>query len=464
VAAPWGDRGIVLWVGWQDLEGMTDAQLAAWHAHGVTAIVGQVEYLAGMGGSNTFTGGTPAPGGIQATLMSSHIGERARAAGISCFLGFYFTNVNNTQTPLAEWFDDQAWTSSVLPEMEGVAAAARKVGFAGVAVDQELYPQNGGVRTATWQWNYPGNTHPQATVRTEVTLRGRQLMQSLLNGFPGLSIIAYDTLLPDTWDSEIQVADNGETDAYADSVQINLWDGMTSVDGYGAVLLLDADFYKTPGVPGTSWDQALAYEDRTVYPYLSSHLSNWSYAATHVSEVPFAWINSDGTDDRFGAARSPGYVKDQLASFRRWTTDGVFGVYNANSLDEAFYPPYYPAMDAATASGVDPTVKPYLVVRPLPRSVAGVLDLTGVAGDPDAVRSVLCQAGGQVVGATMVWTGPDGGPVVGAATLWAGPADPSVPDEVRWTCSGLPANGRAVTVVATDVHGASTVVSVTPGR
>jgi hypothetical protein len=440
----------VLWVGWQDLEGMTDAQLAAWHAHGVTAIVGQVQYLAGMGGSDTFTGGTPAPGGIQAALTASQIGKRARVAGISCFLGFYVTNVNNTQTPLAEWFDDQKWTSSVLPELEGVAAAARQAGFAGVAVDQEIYPEVGGVHTATWQWNYPGNTHPEAAVRTEVALRGRQLMQSLLRGFPGLSIIAYDTLLPDTWDAEIQLIDNGETDAYSDSVQINLWDGMTSVDGYGPVLLLDAEFYKTPEVPGTSWDQALAYEDRTVYAYLSNHLSNWSYAATHVSEAPFAWINSDGTDDRYGAARSPAYVKDQLVSFRRWATGGVFGVYNANSLDEAFYRPYYPAIDAATAAGARPTVRPTLVVRPLPRPVAGEVDLTGEASDPDAIRSVLCLAGGQrVVGATMVWTRT---------------SDPSASDEVNWTCPGVPADGGAVTVVASDIHGTSTAVSVTPGR
>jgi hypothetical protein len=450
VAAPWGDRGIVLWVGWQDLEGMTDAQLAAWHAHGVTAIVGQVEYLAGMGGSDTFSGATPAAGGIQAALTSSQIGERARAAGISCFLGFYVTNVNNTRTPLTEWFDDKEWTSSVLPEMEGVAAAAKKVGFAGIGIDQEIYPEVGGVHTATWQWNYPGNTHPQAAVRTEVALRGRQLMQSLLSGFPGLSIIAYDTLLPDTWDAQIQVADYGETNAYADSVQINLWDGMTSVDGYGSVLFLDAAFYKGTGVSGTSWDQSLAYEDRTVYAYLSRNLSNWSYAATHVSEAPFAWINSDGSDDAFGRARSPGYVKDQLTSFRRWTTDGMFGVYNANSLDEAFYQPYYPAMDAATAPATGPAVKPSLVVRPVPRTVAGEVDLTGEASDPDAVRSVLCQAGGQrVIGATMLWTRT---------------ADPSAPDEVHWTCSGVPAGGQAVEVVATDVHGASTVVSVTPGR
>jgi hypothetical protein len=82
--------------------------------------------------------------------------------------------------------------------------------------------------------------------------------------------------------------------------------------------------------------------------------------------------------------------------------------------------------------------------------VAGEVDLTGEAVDPDAVRSVLCETGGhRVVGATMVQ---------------AGRFDPSAPDEVRWTCSGVPVDGQAIEVVATDIHGASTMVSVTPGR
>jgi len=450
VAAPWGGRGIVLWVGWSDLADMSDAELTAWHDHGVTAVVGQVQYLTGMGGSNSFTGATPTPPGIEATLASSRIGERAKAAGISSFLGFYFTDLQNTRTPLAEWFDNAAWTSSVLPKVEGVAAAARELGFAGVAVDQELYPQDGRVRTATWNWSYPGNSHSQAAVRAEVVLRGRQLMQSLLAGFPGLSIVAYDTQLPGTWDAEIQAIDNGETGAYDDSVQINLWDGMTGVDGYGSILFLDADFYKTPGVSGASWNQSLAYEDRTVYPYLSKNLANWSYAATHLSEAPFGWINSDGSDDAYGAARPPAYVKDQLASFRQWTTDGVFGVYNANSLDQAFYQPYYPAMDAATAPLLAPATKPSLQVRPVARPVLGSVDLSGEAADSDAIRFVLCATGGQKV--------------VGAVMTRSGSTDPAVPDEVGWTCSRVPTDGGPVKVVATDIRGVSTVVSVTPGR
>ena len=50
---------------------------------------------------------------------------------------------------------------------------------------------------------------------------------------------------------------NGEFETSAERLDIDFWDGMTSVDGYGAVRFFDSVFYKAPH--RGSWDSALTY-------------------------------------------------------------------------------------------------------------------------------------------------------------------------------------------------------------
>jgi len=57
-------------------------------------------------------------------------------------------------------------------------------------------------------------------------------------------------LFPRTWDEYVRAYDEGSPKAFKNSVQINFWDGLTSVDGYGEILFLDATFYKDPGLEG----------------------------------------------------------------------------------------------------------------------------------------------------------------------------------------------------------------------
>ena len=59
-------------------------------------------------------------------------------------------NFQNTRTPLRDWFDDAGWKNDVLPQMAGLAGAAKLLGFDGLALDQEMYPQVGNIVTASW--------------------------------------------------------------------------------------------------------------------------------------------------------------------------------------------------------------------------------------------------------------------------------------------------------------------------
>ncbi len=91
-----------------------------------------------------------------------------------------------------------------MPAVDDAAAAARSLGFDGLAFDQELYPQNDGRTTASWQWDYPGNQHSEAETRAKVRERGEELMRSILSAYPSVDILAYFTMFPGTWDEVVQ--------------------------------------------------------------------------------------------------------------------------------------------------------------------------------------------------------------------------------------------------------------------
>ena len=124
---------------------------------------------------------------LERSLVTSKVVSRASALGMTMYLGFELSNAFNSATPLGQWFDDSTWSNVVLPAIQNLAAAARQLGFAGISFDQELYDLNG-TGTATWNWDYPGNTHTEGQVRAEVRLRGQQVMRALVTGFPNIKI------------------------------------------------------------------------------------------------------------------------------------------------------------------------------------------------------------------------------------------------------------------------------------
>ena len=59
--------------------------------------------------------------------------------------------------------------------------------------------------------------------------RGQELMRTIVGAFPDVEILAYATFLPETWDELVQQEVNDIEQAFAPSVQIDFWDGLTSV-------------------------------------------------------------------------------------------------------------------------------------------------------------------------------------------------------------------------------------------
>ena len=200
--APNSANRMIFWSDCGEIVSLSNADLDRWAARGVTAFSCNSQRLHGLGGSAAFTGDLAAlhgkQYGLQRVLVDSQIAERGRKRGIDLYLGFYLSSLDNVRTPLAEWFDDRRWKKTVLPQVRDLALAAHALGFAGIALDQELYPQRNNQRTASWDWNYPGNTRSEQEVREQVQARGSELMQAILQGFPDVEILVYASQFPDT--------------------------------------------------------------------------------------------------------------------------------------------------------------------------------------------------------------------------------------------------------------------------
>jgi len=406
-----GAHRMIFWLPCGDVAALNDANLDRWKAKGVDGFVCMNRQLKGMGGTQDFTGDPTASllgsnYSTQRSLRDSKIVDRARARGMKMYLGFYAVNYFNTQTPLRDWFDDAGWSQIVLPRVRDIAGAAKTLGFAGLATDQELYPQTGGARTASWRWNYKGNTRPEAEVRSMVRERGRQLMSTILGSLPNAEVLAYGTLFPESWEELVQQKVNGIRDKYVSLVYLELWDGISSVTGYRAIRMYNSVFYKETHIPGSTWDTALAYDYNRTYSLLSRRFSNWSYASSRFFISPFAWINSGISP--WEQARSPAAVTQQLDAFRRWGTGQEFGLYAFRGLNGFDYSSYAAGMQAGSAPGVVDTRPPDLgITSPTATSTgstSGKVVVSGTAVDNLAVRAVRWrdQLGGGGV-ATMTW-------------------------------------------------------------
>ena len=312
---------LIFWAGCERVAELTDDELDFWKESGVDGFVCQVGRLRELGGTQDFTGDEDAAltgeqYQLQRTLRGSEIVERAEARGMKLYLGAYLSNYKNTATPLVDWFDDAGWSEIVLPRLADLAGAAKLLGFAGIALDQELYGQTGGATTATWEWDYPGNTHSEAEVREAARRRGEQLMDAMLGEFPRAEFVVYNFSFPGDWNEVVKEEVAGVEDAAEDLLYLDFADGMTSVEGYSAIRFYNSIFYKTPH-PGT-WDAALSYDANQIFAAFSRGFENWEYASERVHLSPFSWLNA-GPDEasEFDDARPPDYVSEQLEAFRK---------------------------------------------------------------------------------------------------------------------------------------------------
>ena len=308
------------------------------------------------------------------------------------YLGAYLVNFWNTATPMRDWFDDGGWSGTALPAFGNLAAAAKQLGFAGLAFDGELYAQRGGVRTATWNWTYPGNQRTEQAVRAKARQRGAEVMRRILSSYPGVELLAYDVDIPQSWGELMQKEVNGNLNAYARRLDVDFLDGLTTAQGYEAIRLLDATFYKSPH-RGT-WDRAFHYHYNSLYSYLSRRMSNWAHAAGRLHVSPFAWINAGPSSSTWDDAKSASYVAAQLQAFRKWGMGGEFGNYAFGGLKAADYTPYASVMsEASTPAVVDmqaPTLS--LAAAGTAPTSSGSTALQGTTGDNLALRVVRCAA------------------------------------------------------------------------
>jgi Carboxypeptidase regulatory-like domain/Bacterial Ig domain len=449
-AANSADR-LIQWTSCDDLAGLDEGELRRWIRRGVDGFVCQTRHLPGLGSSHSFTGKRLPAGeayALQRRLRRSPAVRRAREGKLLLYLGFWMSSFFNERTPLADWFDERAWSRVVLPRVHDLAAAARSMGFAGIAVDQELYPQEGNVQTASWSWRYRKNRHSEAEVRAKVKQRGRELMQTMVRAYPGLELLAYDTQHPQNWQAKVQAEVNELPDAFGSDVRIDLWDGLSSVEGYSAIRWMDAFFYKSPQLPGSSWDTALEYNANRIYSYLSRRLSNWSYASSRLHVSPFSWIDEGPGETEFDDARSPQDVAEQLEAFKRWGTGGAFANYAYEDLGDFDYRPFVDALRRASRPAVVDRSPPKLALTspaPAGRRVAAgqTISLKGTASDNLGIRAVRWydDRGRQGV-ARLTWN-------------FSGDASSGWDGEMSWSVDNLrvPRGTRRITISAEDIKG-----------
>ncbi len=450
-AAPDSGNRLIFWTSCGDIAALSRQALEHYVELGIDGFVCSTGRPQSSGGEHAWNADPDADlsgGGfsLQRRLRSSAAVRMAKGGQLKLYLGFHASNALNTRTPFEDWFEDEAWSGRLLPALRELAGAARMLGFAGVAIDQELYLQPPNT-DATWEWNYPGNHRSEDEVRARVADRGRQLMTTLLEGFPGLEVVAYDTEIPESWSEKVQEVLNDQPDAFEDDVRIDFWDGMSSVLGYSAIHWIDATFYKTPHI-GKDWDLALRYNADGVYSVLSRSFSNWPYASARLHLSPFAWIDAGLTE--FQAARTPDYVARQLNAFSRWSTGGMLASYDYSEFGGFDYGPYAETMRSVSTPAVVDRRPPRLEVGS--PTVDAEIELAGTATSPLAIRSVRWYDSRGRFGTAEVERELEDGDFRNPSAL-----------RLNWRLRGVPAppGPTRLTLVASDIKGLATTRTLT---
>ncbi len=453
--APAGDGAnsadrLLFWVNIRPFLALSDEDLRRWQDYGVDGFVASTQWVVGVDRSFSADPKADLKGDafvVQRSLRDSKIVARAKAMGMKTYLGVYLANVQNTHTPLRDWFDDAGWNSEVLPRMTAVAGAARLLGFDGLALDQEMYPQAGDVTTASWKVQYLGNKHSPEETRAMATRRGKQMMEAIVRGFPSVELQVYGAMFPDSWEELVQQEAN-DLPGFDNQLDLEFWDGMTSADGYDAIRFSDAIFYKTSQLSGSSWDTANQYNVNRLYALFSRRLSNWSYASSRIHVSPFSWVDS-GTS-KFSKARSPSQVDDQLDAFRTWSTGGEFLNY-AQGLTTFDYEPYKKALVNASTPAVVDAEAPGLTVDTVTRN-GSKFEVSGHATDNLGIRAVRWSEIGEPgdEAAAMTWTVLSGS----YRSEWEWQMD--------WEFDGIdvPDGVTEIVVTAEDIKGLTTTVTV----
>ena len=151
---------------------------------------------------------------------------------------------------------------------------------------------------------------------------------------------------------------------YAPRVDLDWWNGMTSVEGYGAIRQWNSVFYKdwrfgtAPGA-ALKWENAMRWDVSQTAALLSKRFDNWDYAESRYYSSPFSWINAGPLSGTWDNARPVSYVQTQLTAMRKFGMGRGFANYHhGGGARPSTYSNYAGALRAASAPGVVDAVEP----------------------------------------------------------------------------------------------------------
>jgi hypothetical protein len=339
-------------------------------------------------------------------MKNSNFVARCNARGMEVYLGFYQANYDTGYFHAGDWFDDSAWSSylSTSPadgqKIFSIAAAASRMGCAGLLLDGENYPTLTGQSTLFWDWNYPGNTHTEAQVRAKAKQRGAEYMTCVLAGWAAggnpnapkfmqytaeALAHSYRALMLSQPSGNNLGLTWGEQFLYHD-----FFSGMCSVAGYGTITHVDAVFDKSPQISGMSWDSAVQYGTNSLAAWMSRYFdaATWKLACKKIGHNAMFWIDQGSTS--FEAVMPPSTALAAGQAFRKYGTNGAYTLYG-HHLHESYvdtaqtvpYSNYY-----STLASITSTTSPDNTVPTLTVSVNASNVLQGTASHPEGVRCV----------------------------------------------------------------------------
>lgn len=507
---------IFIWTGCGDIEGLNAAELTAYKSAGIAGFVCEEPggYLPGFGGYSLTSdlsnpdlacGSTNTTYSQEQSLICSDMVAKMHAAGLKIYFDAYLDNYYNTAAPLEPWFDNTDWTGTVEPAISTFASIGKQLGFDGLAFDSESYSaeNQGDGSSGSWNWNGPSwkantaytanemfnnagvtyvvtkaytsgatfgstdtsnttvYTYTQAQTNTEVTLRGQQLMGWIAAAFPNVQILNFGINFPNTWDSYIvQVDDNG-SNAFANTVYVPFWDGMTSQNNFSNISIYDEDFYKGPNIaPNTATTLAngLQYNANSYYAVMSQNFSNWAYAADRVDIAPAIWI--DGiANGGYSSPLSVASATPLMDAYTQWSVGNILMDYAYNDPASYDYSPFYTLFENIAKQTIVETTPPTLTVSSPSTSststTSSTINMSGSSTDSFAIRDVKWtnSANGDSGAGTMTW-------VINSGTYTT-----TYNSQTNWSITGIPLQSgtNKITITAENIHGLTTssVVTVT---
>ena len=231
--------------------------------------------------------------------------------------------------------------------MRDLAAAAKLLGFAGLAFDQELYPHGAGRDDRDLGLGLPRQHPLGGRGAGEGPAARRELMGAILDGFPGAELMAYDVVLPEAWGELVQEEVNGTAKRRPTA--------STSTSGTGCrasrATARSASSTRSSTRPPTSGPGTAPCTTTPTAPrhLLAPALQLGLRLRSRLSVSPFSWIDTGPEPSAFDDARSPDYVAEQLLAFRKWGMGGEFANYAYAALADFDYSPYVRAMQEGQA-------------------------------------------------------------------------------------------------------------------